>query len=514
MASLIFQDSLKQFQASGFFQSLEIKRGIERESLRIDGAGAISQATHPEKLGSPLTNKDITTDFAEALVELVTPTFNSAEGLFNHLSDLHHFLYASMGDELLWNFSMPCAFGSESDIRLAEYGNSNTGMLKHIYRKGLRLRYGSIMQCVSGIHFNFSVSPESWRAISSSPSQAFIDAKYLGLIRNVKRNFWFLLEHFGASPIANKSYLLDRSHALEQYGETDLFLPSATSLRMSEVGYQSAIQNTLGIRYNDLGEFINAVVRGINTPYDKFKALGLLDEQGMPQQISAGILQIENELYDIIRPKRTGASTSRPSNLLRRHGIEYIELRGLDVNPFIPEGISATNIKLLDLFLMHALISDSPYISEQEIIEIRTNHSTMVERGRSKDVQLIKAGSLSNIADVRNIFHAELGMLAEAMDAYSPGYSRALSEELSREESLSQRIMDEIEERNMSFQEYGLWQSKEMAGTYDKKLGQDFLKFTKSADQSIKDLKKLEESASVDINKYVELYNSKLKEKE
>jgi glutamate--cysteine ligase len=97
MASLIFQDSLKQFQASGFFQSLEIKRGIERESLRIDRAGAISQATHPEKLGSPLTNKDITTDFAEALVELVTPTFDSAEGLFNHLSDLHHFLYASMG---------------------------------------------------------------------------------------------------------------------------------------------------------------------------------------------------------------------------------------------------------------------------------------------------------------------------------------------------------------------------------------------------------------------------------
>ena len=512
MASLTFQDSLKQFQASGFFQNLEIKRGIERESLRVDSSGIISQATHPEKLGSPLTNKDITTDFAEALVELVTPTFDSAEGLFDHLSDLHHFLYASMGDELLWNFSMPCAFDSESEIRLAEYGNSNTGMLKHVYRKGLRLRYGSIMQCVSGIHFNFSISPESWRPINPSLSQAEIDDKYLGLIRNVKRNFWFLLEHFGASPIAHKSYLLDRTHALEQYGDDDLFLPEATSLRMSEVGYQSAIQNALGIRYNDLGGFINAVVRGINTPYDKFKALGLLDEQGIPQQISAGILQIENELYDIIRPKRTGASTSRPSNLLRRHGIEYIELRGLDVNPFIPEGISTTNIKLLDLFLIHALISDSPYISEQEIIAIRSNHSTMVENGRSKDLQLIKAGSLSNIADMRKVFHEELRMLAEAMDAYSPGYSKALSLELSTEESPGQRIMDEIEEHNMSFQEYGLWQSKEIASTYDKKLDQDFSKFTKSAEQSIKDLKKLEESTSVDINKYVELYNSKLKE--
>ena len=166
MATPTFRDSLNRFQEKGFFQHLQINRGIERESLRVDQDGSISQADHPEKLGSPLTNADITTDFAEALVELVTPTFNSAEGLFSHLSSLHHFLYSAMEDELLWNFSMPCAFKDPNEIRIAEYGNSNSGMLKHIYRKGLSLRYGSIMQCVSGIHFNFSVSRNSWQALS------------------------------------------------------------------------------------------------------------------------------------------------------------------------------------------------------------------------------------------------------------------------------------------------------------------------------------------------------------
>ncbi|MDO7750619.1 MAG: glutamate--cysteine ligase, partial [SAR86 cluster bacterium] len=283
MATLTFQNSLNYYQDAGFFQNLEINRGIERESLRVDQDGNISQADHPEKLGSPLTNADITTDFAEALVELVTPTFNSAEGLFSHLSSLHQFLYSAMEDELLWNFSMPCAFKDPSEIRIAEYGNSNSGMLKHIYRKGLSLRYGSIMQCVSGIHFNFSISKDSWQALANNPDQKFIDEKYLGLIRNVKRNSWFLLDQFGASPVTNKSYLLNREHSLEKYGEEDLFLPSATSLRMSEVGYQSSIQEVLGINYNNLDEFIDSVIQGINTMHPGFEDLGLLDKKGEPQ---------------------------------------------------------------------------------------------------------------------------------------------------------------------------------------------------------------------------------------
>ena len=513
MATLTFKNSLNYYQDNGFFQNLEINRGIERESLRVDQDGSISQADHPEKLGSPLTNADITTDFAEALVELVTPTFNSAEGLFSHLSSLHHFLYSSMEDELLWNFSMPCAFKDPNEIRIAEYGNSSSGMLKHIYRKGLSLRYGSIMQCVSGIHFNFSISKDSWQALTNNPDQKFIDEKYLGLIRNVKRNSWFLLDQFGASPVTNESYLLNREHSLEKYGEEDLFLPSATSLRMSEVGYQSSIQEVLGINYNNLDEFIDSVIQGINTMHPGFEDLGLLDKRGEPQQISAGILQIENELYDIVRPKRTGASTSRPSNLLRRHGIEYIELRGVDVNPFVPEGISLNNIKVLDLFLMHSLISESPFISDKEGDEIRLNQIKMVEHGRSDEVDLTRAGLSLSLPQVRKDFHEELTLLAAEMDAYSSGYSEALQQEIGRKESLSQKIMNEMKETHMTFQEYGLSQSKKIAANFTQSSKEDLSLFIEAAEVSRKELKILEETSSVDINKYVELYNSKLKGK-
>ena len=186
MTSDEFKLSLKTHQEKGFFKNLKIFRGIERESLRVTQEGKISQNNHPKNLGSPLTSKDITTDFAEALVELVTPTFESPKELFEHLTLLHKFLYSHMGEEILWNFSMPCAFQSEQEIKIAEYGESNSGMLKHIYRKGLRLRYGSIMQCVSGIHYNFSLSKDSWNSLCDNPDQKFINNKYLETIRNIK----------------------------------------------------------------------------------------------------------------------------------------------------------------------------------------------------------------------------------------------------------------------------------------------------------------------------------------
>jgi len=510
MTSDAFKRSLKIHQEKGFFKNLTIHRGIERESLRVTHKGQISQNNHPENLGSPLTSKDITTDFAEALVELVTPTFDSAEELFKHLSLLHKFLYSELGEEILWNFSMPCAFQNEREIRIAEYGDTNTGMLKHIYRKGLRLRYGSIMQCVSGIHYNFSLSKDSWGSLSNNPNQDFINNKYLGTIRNIKRNFWFILERLGASPIAHESYLLNREHSLNKHGKNDLFLPYATSLRMSEVGYQSSVQNALKISYNNLDNFIDAIINGIKTPVKGFEDLGLLDETGAPQQISTGILQIENELYDIVRPKRSGPSGSRPATLLRDAGIEYLELRGIDVNPFIPEGINENKIKLLDIYIIHSLISESPEFSDKEIEEIRTNQKVMVENGRSKDLKLRLNGIQIPLTKLQNIFCDELTQVADAMDEYRPGYANALRAEMNIDTLPSERIMNEIESQNLSFQEYALIQSKKIAQEHRSSLNNDFSGLAQNANNSLKDLKNLKENMGMDINKYVELYNSKI----
>ena len=510
MTSDAFKRSLRTHQEKGFFKNLKILRGIERESLRVTQEGKISQNSHPKNLGSPLTSEDITTDFAEALVELVTPTFESAEELFAHLSLLHKFLYSEMEEEILWNFSMPCAFQSEQEIKIAEYGKTNSGMLKHIYRKGLRLRYGSIMQCVSGIHFNFSLSEDSWDTLTNSPDQSFINQKYLGAIRNIKRNFWFLLERLGASPIAHESYLLNRGHSLTKHGSNDLFLPWATSLRMSDVGYQSSVQNALKINYNNLDKFIDAIIKGINTPVKNFEEIGLLDEQGVPQQISTGILQIENELYDTVRPKRSGPSGSRPATLLKNEGIEYLELRGIDINPFIPEGIDENKIKLLDIFIMHSLISESPQVSDREIEEIRANQKTMVENGRSENVNLEQNGVSTPLKELKKIFYDELEQVATSMDEYCPGYSNALSAEMGENLLPSEKIMNEMNAQNLSFQEYGLAQSKKIAAKQQSHARDDFSKFTLNAKKSLKDFKNLNKNAGMDINKYVELYNSKI----
>jgi len=510
MTSDAFKRSLKNHQDTGFFKNLKILRGIERESLRVTQEGNISQNNHPKNLGSPLTSKDITTDFAEALVELITPTFESAEELFEHLNLLHKFLYSEMGEEILWNFSMPCAFQSEQEIKIAEYGKTNSGMLKHIYRKGLRLRYGSIMQCVSGIHYNFSISNQSWNALSKNPTQDFINNKYLGAIRNIKRNFWFLLERLGASPIAHESYLFNREHSLEEHLEDDLFLPNATSLRMGEVGYQSSIQNELKISYNNLDEFIDAIIKGIKTPVQDFQDMGLFDGNGIPQQISTGILQIENELYDIVRPKRSGPSGSRPATLLKEQGIEYLELRGIDINPFIPEGIDENKIKLLDVYIMHALISDSPEVSDTEIEEMRANQKAMVESGRSKDIKLKRGGVDIPLLELKTVLHDELKQVASAMDEYCPGYSNAVDSEMNIDILPSEKIMNEIKSQNISFQEYGLSQSKKIANNLRSTNSNDFSELKHNVEASLKDLKNLQENAGTDINKYVELYNSKI----
>jgi Gamma-glutamylcysteine synthetase len=163
---MTFSSRLAELKDKGFFENVEITRGIEKESLRVNQNARLSESDHPKGLGSPLTNKFITTDFSEALIELVTPTFNSVDEVYEFLLDLHIFAANAMeSDEILWTNSMPCFIRDESEIRIAEFGSSNIGKLKNIYRKGLRVRYGSIMQCVAGIHYNFSFDNDSLRLL-------------------------------------------------------------------------------------------------------------------------------------------------------------------------------------------------------------------------------------------------------------------------------------------------------------------------------------------------------------
>ena len=136
--------------------------GLEKESLRVTADGDIAQTPHPRALGSALTNRHITTDFSEALLEFITPPYTSAREALACMSNIHRFVYTHLGDELLWATSMPCKVAGDASVPIAEYGTSNVGAMKHVYRRGLSYRYGRLMQAIAGVHFNYSLPQSLW----------------------------------------------------------------------------------------------------------------------------------------------------------------------------------------------------------------------------------------------------------------------------------------------------------------------------------------------------------------
>ena len=217
---------------------LDIDRGVEKEGLRLEPCAGIAQDSHPISLGSTLTHESITTDYSEALLEFITPKNNSIDATVNYLTGLHQFALENMGEQLVWPASMPCRLDGESSITIADYGTSNVGQLKHVYRQGLGVRYGRVMQSIAGIHYNFSLPDAFWEAYRSRFAaeygaddqadnlQDFKSVHYFSLIRNFRRYSWILHYLFGASPVVDKSFIADiKNHNLEQFSENTYGLP-------------------------------------------------------------------------------------------------------------------------------------------------------------------------------------------------------------------------------------------------------------------------------------------------
>lgn len=375
-------------------EGLPFMRGIEKEGLRATAQHEISQADHPKALGHPLTHPTITTDYSEALTELITPVKKTREELLQSLTEIHQQVAASIGDETLWPGSMPCLMYGENSIRIAEYGDSNIGKLKHVYRQGLGVRYGRIMQSIAGLHFNFSLSDGFWQNLQNTMKandlslQDFKSQQYFALIRNFRRYSWLLMYLFGASPSLDKSFINGKAHTLDPFDDKgSYYKPYATSLRMGDLGYHNDAQSSLSICFNSLPNFITTLNKAIHTPYLKYEQIGL-KKDGEYIQINSNILQIENEYYSAIRPKRTTGKTETPRHALKERGVEYVEVRCLDLNPFLPLGISAKQVDFLDVFLSYCLLSHSPLISDEDCIRLDENFAKVVNKGREPNLKL------------------------------------------------------------------------------------------------------------------------------
>ncbi|MFD0666635.1 glutamate--cysteine ligase [Ramlibacter sp. MAHUQ-53] len=354
---------------------LGIRRGVEKESLRAAPDGSLAATPHPAALGSALTHPHITTDYSEAQLELITGVHATPESCVDELREIHQFTLRQIGEEALWASSMPCALPDEDQIPIGRYGSSNVGQAKSVYRMGLAWRYGRRMQTISGIHYNWSMP-----GVDS--------AAYFGLIRNFRRHAFLLLYLFGASPALNACFVEGRDHQLQALSEGTLYLPYATSLRMGRLGYQSEAQSRLAVSYNGLEGYADSLHGALTRPYPPYEAIGVRGPDGAYRQLATSLLQIENEFYGTIRPKRTIFPGERPLHALRERGVEYVEVRLMDLDPFEPLGIDAQAMRFLDVFLLHCLFAESPPDTPEEIARIGRNQHRTAAFGRDPALRL------------------------------------------------------------------------------------------------------------------------------
>ncbi len=395
-------NALSQTQLRG------MRRGIEKESLRVTADGSLASTPHPAALGSALTHPHITTDFSESQLELITGVHADVDACVEELTQIHQFVYREIGDEMLWVGSMPCGLPPDEAIPIGRYGTSNVGRAKSVYRMGLGHRYGRRMQTISGIHYNWSMP-----GVSSE--------EYFSLIRNFRRHCFLLLYLFGASPAVCSSFVAGRQHELQVLKDHTLYMPHGTSLRMGRLGYQSDAQSSLAVSYNCLQSYAASLQEALTRPYAAYEAIGVQNPGGEYKQLGTTLLQIENEFYGTIRPKRVILPGERPLHALRERGVEYIEVRCMDLDPFVNTGINAQTMRFLDVFLLHCLLLDSPPDTPEEIAAQARNQNRVAARGREPGLQLERNGGQVSLIEWGAELLDACAPLAAALDAVHGG---------------------------------------------------------------------------------------------
>jgi glutamate--cysteine ligase len=453
-------------------------RGIERESLRVTRDGQLAMTPHPRALGSALTHPSLTTDYSKALLELITSAEPDVAETLAQLDVLHRFVYAELGDEILWNNSMPGLLPATDDgIPIAHYGTSNIGKLKYVYRIGLALRYGRTMQCIAGIHYNYSLNEEVWRQLhadqqSTANAVDFQSDRYLALIRNFRRTNWLLMYLFGASPALDRRFLRDRKHTLDTFDADTLYRPYATSLRMSDLGYSNtSAQAALHADYNTLPGYLDGLAKAVSQPYPPYEQIGT-QRDGEWVQINTNVLQIENEFYSTIRPKRVTYPGERPLHALAARGVQYVEVRCMDIDPFEPTGISLETSRFLDAYLLVCALDDSAPMPPLAYTEANQNFGSMTMEGRKPGLELMRDGKPVAMTDWADELLVKIDAAAAMLDNLKGGdeHARAVATQRAKLADVSltpsARVLQTMRDQQQSFLAFGLAQSEAHAAYF------------------------------------------------
>ena len=496
--------------------------GIERECLRVTGDARLAQTPHPEELGSALTNEQITTDYSESLLEFITPALPDPAETLASLDRIHRFAYSKLGNEYLWSPSMPCPLPAEADIPIAYSGTSHIGQLKYVYRKGLALRYGKTMQCIAGIHYNFSLPEALWPVLKQAEGfvgsdRDYQSSAYIALIRNFRRYSWLLMYLFGASPALDAGFLRGRAHQLEQLDADTLYLPYATSLRMSDLGYQSNAQAGLTPCYNDLDSYTDSLRKAVATPYAPYVEIGT-HQDGEWVQLNTNILQIENEYYSNIRPKRVTYTGERPIQALMARGVQYVEVRLLDINPFMPLGIDLPEARFLDAFLLYCALQESPLFDGAECGNCSSNFLNVVKEGRRPGLQLQRDGHSVEMKQWASELLEQIAPLAALLDQSHGGdaHSQALDEQRAKIKDVSltpsARVLASMSKHKESFAQFSMVQSVAHAEFFRSKplSPEDQSRFEENARTSLRQQTELEQTTTGDFDTFVGAYQASI----
>ncbi len=494
------------------------RRGIERETLRVDQNGDLALTPHPLALGSALTHPTITTDYSESLLEFITPAEHDISDALTQLDAAHRYFYQHDGGELLWSQSMPCQLPNEAQIPIAWYGSSHIGMLKHVYRRGLALRYGKTMQCIAGIHYNFSLAEAVWPIVQAAENiagstMAFQSECYIALIRNFHRYSWLLMYLFGASPALATSFLRGRPHSLEILSADTLYLPWATSLRMSDLGYQNNAQAGLVPPYNDLASYMKNLANAVKQPYPAYVEIGT-KRDGEWVQISTNVLQIENEFYSTIRPKRVINSGERPVEALCARGVQYIEVRCLDIDPFEPLGISLQTARFMDAFLLFCALDDSPLTSAKVDQENTDNFALTVKQGRKPGLQLCRGGTAVSLQEWGLALLDQIQAVATLLDsrhdhaAHTTSLAAQRIKLLDSSQTPSALVLQGLQDQAGSFMDFSLQQSRRHAAYFRQRgcTTAERTDFERLARESLAAQAALEQQQSGNFDEFVEAY--------
>ncbi len=493
--------------------------GVEKESLRVTSNGDIAQTPHPRPLGSALTHHSITTDFSEALLEFITPPLGTARDALGCMDDIHRFVYANLGDdELLWATSMPCKVDGDASVPIAGYGSSNVGTMKSVYRHGLSHRYGRLMQAIAGVHFNYSLPEELWPALQNllgnkDSLPRFTSDGYFALIRNFQRQGWLIPYLFGSSPVVCKTFLGKNPGDLRDLDGGSWYQPYATTLRMSDIGYKSNNQAKLRISYDGVDAYIESLTRAIEAPSPEYEALGVVVD-GEYRQLNANILQIENEYYSFVRPKRVAHSGEKPTVALARRGVEYVEIRALDVSPFDPSGINEEQMRFMEAFLVFCVLRESDPISDQDRHDIEHNQQAVAVRGRQPELDLKRRGRDIGLRQWGDEICAGMQGVCALLDGGDDQglYCQALENQrrgIGDPSRLpSARMLANMEAANESFFQYAMRVSREHRDYFaSTPLSDDRrAQFEAEAERSLTEQRQIEASDSVSFADYLATY--------